>query len=540
MLVDRKKEFALECMMEAMNKTDKSIKTRIQKLNENGEALTCPECKSNDHVENAGTNNGIRKFYCGNPTHDKKWFSTTTSLEAEELYRETLVDILCSFVFTNATVEGLQKNHGVSKYMVELALEAMHQYIKKGLRSSKINIEDSTDLATIYFDISGNNLAKNKALILAKIGDKIIFDIITKSHNLGTHQLLKAVKNKLDVPDSTQIVFVTDGEQCFVEPIQEFFPDAIHIRQFHKPSCRGIIYVHLRKDGEYHTVRMLWDVVLDEEEPSEKAKKRREYKARKKLNKKQRKKKVKYTELSKDIMVWKGTVYNPRGIRQRIDEDDTHTKIDGEKTGNENRNKNRNTYPSDGELVFRGELEEAKKLEIVSGCFNVLKSLFGGHYVTTNHVESMFNVKSKLKPHRTMKNGDRILNCVLYSEFVLNKKNRSELRKYVRDNIITPEFLQNNVLKGNQTNKKTKENRSKLELIKQALEENKEISIHYRDRRKRHTSRSIMPLELTHNEYDNTNQLTAYCNLREEKRTFYVERIRNITIEEPEPFYLSS
>jgi len=173
MLASRKKGFAPHKIKDVMKNTDDLIESEIQKLNQKEKELTCPECRSNDHVENAGTNNGIRKFYCKNPTHGKKWFSTTTSLEAEKLYRETLVDILCSFVFTNATVEGLQKNHGVSKYMVELALEAMHQYIKKELNSSKINIEDGTDLATIYFDISGNNLAKNKALILAKIGDEM-------------------------------------------------------------------------------------------------------------------------------------------------------------------------------------------------------------------------------------------------------------------------------------------------------------------------------------------------------------------------------
>lgn len=517
-----------------MTKADQSIEAKIKVLNENGKELTCPECRSSDHVKNAGTNDGIRKFYCENSSHSKTWFSTTTSLEAETLYTETLVNILCSFVFTNATIEGLQKIHEVSKYVVELALEAMYQFIKEELSVSKIKIDENTDLATVYFDISGNNLAKNKALILAKIGDKIIFDVITQCHNLGTHQLLKAVKKKLDVSDDTRIVFITDGEQCFVEPIQEFFPDSIHIRQFHKPSCKGIIYLHLKVDGEYHTVRMLWDVVLDEGEASDEAKKRREYKARKGLNKQQRKKKVKYTELSRDVMVWKGVVYNPRGIRRRINCGGDPNKTNDEKT----RRENRNTYPPDGDLIFRGELEEAKKLDIVSDCFEVLRCLFGGHFITTNHVESMFNVKSKLKPHRTMKNRERILACTLYSEFCLRRKDKTPLEQYIRDNIITSEFLRSNVLKGNEVTDKTKDNRSIIELIRGAIREGKDISIHYCDRRRRHTSRSITPLELVHSEYNDTSKLTAYCHLREEERTFYVERIRNITIQEPTPFYL--
>ncbi|KXA95953.1 hypothetical protein AKJ39_05285, partial [candidate division MSBL1 archaeon SCGC-AAA259J03] len=376
--------------------------------------------------------------------------------------------------------------------------------------------------------------AKNKALILAKIENDIIFDIITTSNHLGTHQLLKAVEKKLEISENTQLVFITDGEQCFVEPIQEFFPDAMHIRQFHKPSCRGIIYTHLRYEGEYHTVRMLWDVVLDEGKPSEEAKKRREYKAKKRLHSKQRKKKVKYTELSKDVMVWKGTVYNPRGVRRRINENNNTRKTNDEKTGK------RNTYPPDGELIFKGELKESKKLDIVSHCFKVLKHLFGGLYITTNHVESIFNVKNKLKPHRTMKNGERILYCVLYRELVLSKMNKSELKEHIKEKIITPEYIQNNVLKGNGTQKKTKKKKpSKLDTIDRAIRENKDISIHYRDRRKRHTSRTITPLELVHNDYDDTTKVIAYCHLRDGKRTFYLERIQNITLRDPTPSLLS-
>jgi len=141
--------------------------------------------------------------------------------------------------------------------------------------------------------------------------------------------------------------------------------------------------------------------------------------------------------------------------------------------------------------------------------------LFGGLYITTNHVKSIFNVKNKLRPHRTMKNGERILHCVLYRELVLSKMNKSELREYIEENIITPEFIQNNVLKGNGAQRKTEEKKpSKLEDVKQAIREKKDISIHYRDRRKRHTSRTITPLELVHNDYDNTAKVVAHCYLR--------------------------
>ncbi|KXA96582.1 hypothetical protein AKJ37_04905, partial [candidate division MSBL1 archaeon SCGC-AAA259I09] len=45
---------------------------------------------------------------------------------------------------------------------------------------------------------------------------------------------------------------------------------------FHSKNTRGIIYVHLRHEGEPHTVRFPWDAVLEEGEASEDARRMRE------------------------------------------------------------------------------------------------------------------------------------------------------------------------------------------------------------------------------------------------------------------------
>ncbi|KXA96033.1 hypothetical protein AKJ39_05165 [candidate division MSBL1 archaeon SCGC-AAA259J03] len=69
-------------------------------------------------------------------------------------------------------------------------------------------------------------------------------------------------------------------------------------------------------------------------------------------------------------MVWKGRVYNPRGIRR---------KLPTEKSAKENDTKNdrRNTSPPDTEeLIFKGELEDAKKLPVFNRCFEVMKEVF--------------------------------------------------------------------------------------------------------------------------------------------------------------------
>ncbi|KXA98212.1 hypothetical protein AKJ40_04885 [candidate division MSBL1 archaeon SCGC-AAA259M10] len=42
-----------------------------------------------------------------------------------------------------------------------------------------------------------------------------------------------------------KVVFVTEGEVSWVDPIESFLPEAVHVRQFHSENCRGLIYVHL-------------------------------------------------------------------------------------------------------------------------------------------------------------------------------------------------------------------------------------------------------------------------------------------------------
>lgn len=59
------------------------------------------------------------------------------------------------------------------------------------------------------------------------------------------------------ISDKTQIVFLTDGEVCFVDSIKHFFPNAIHIRQFHSASCKGIIYIHFTQNQKEFTIRCL-------------------------------------------------------------------------------------------------------------------------------------------------------------------------------------------------------------------------------------------------------------------------------------------
>ena len=126
-------------------------------------------------------------------------------------------------------------------------------------------------------------MTKNKAIILAKINGEFVFDVVSTSNYLTTHQFLAKIKEKFNIKANQTVIFVTDGEICFVDSIRKFFPDAIHIRQFHKKSCKGIVYIHLMHYNKLHTIRVLWDAVLHEGEASEHTKKMREHKAKKNL-----------------------------------------------------------------------------------------------------------------------------------------------------------------------------------------------------------------------------------------------------------------
>ena len=539
MLRDRKKPLTVKKIQKGMKYANRTCHEKILKLNSSKKNCFCPRCKSKEYVKNTGSNRGMKKFVCMNHCHGKKvYFSTSTSYDAVEIYRGCLIETLCLLVQTNSVIRGITNYNETSKYFVELALEAMCKFVNKEAKSLNVKIDKNADLVTIFLDISGSGLARNKAIILARVEGKIIFDIITVSNYLSSYKILAAIKKKLQISDKTKLVFVTDGENCFVDAIKHLFPDAIHIRQFHSKSCRGIIYIHLRyDDGKDYTIRCLWDSVLNEGIPSEQVIEKRKMKAKKKLSEKERKTNVRYSELSKDAMIWEGTVYAPRGVRRKLPENGKNRKAKQINPSNNTSTldtpnssvKKINTSTSDTPiLLFQGNLEEAKKAPVAAYCFRILNKIFGGLYITSNTVETVFNVKSKLYPHRAMKTGERMMICVLYSQFVLKGKSNEELRTFFKENIITYEFIMQKVLYGSGQQKNKQEPPSFLTVIQETMKKGRKLVIHYCDRNHKHTSRVITPLEIKINPYNNTTLIESFCSLRKEKRTFYLERIRDV------------
>lgn len=521
-LKQRKQTLSIRKISETIGYANKEADKRITKLDKSKELCSCHTCKSKEHVTYTGTNKGRKKFVCRN--HRKPiWFSTSTSFEAIKIYQDVLVDNLCLLVQTNSTVGGIQGYNETSKYFVELALECLYEFINSQANQPIIEINENQDTLAIFLDISGSRLAKNKAIILAKVDDQIIFQIITTSNHLSSHEIISTIKKRLKVSTKTKVVFVTDGEKCFVGPIKHYFPYSIHIRQFHKRSCKGIIYLHFKHEDKDYTIRCLWDVVLNEAEPSKEVVRHRELKAKKRLAEKERKINVRYSELSKEVMIWEGTIYEPRGVRRLI------TKIAKKAKSNPKREKNTSTLDTQ-KPIFRGSFGEAKKLLLFQSCFKILNELFAGLYITSNIVETIFNVKSKFYPHRTMKFGKRMMVCILYCHTILKDKTKQELREFFKEKVITYDFIMQNVLCGSGLQKNKLEEPSFIDVIRKAFKSGTDLIIHYCDGNNKHTSRFITPLKIKENKYDGTTQIESFCHLRKEKRTFYLERIRDAAI----------
>lgn len=531
----RKQPLAIRKFNDLFHCANKTCQERLQRLIANDTRCSCPLCKSSENVIKNGSKNGIPKFKCTkheNTVH----FLTTTSYEAFEFYREIMIEYLSQLACFSAQINRGVLFNEMSQYFAEFALEAFYEHIQS--QSNKIQIKEfsRSELITVYFDISGCGILKNKAIIMAKINGEIIFNIEVASNYLTTHKFLATIKKKWGISDDRKLMIISDGERCFVDTVRELFPNCIHVRQFHKESSKGIVYIHLRYYSKLYTIRILWDAVLNESEPSKQVKKMRKYRAKMALESPEKKKR--YSELSKDVMVWQGTVYQPRGYRKRID---------GKKKERPKQKARQSPFITTRgdapKVIFCGPIEEAKKIKVVQCCFSYLKKEFSGRYITSNAIETMFNVKSKLYNHRTMKFGNRILVCILYSEFVLKNKSKMQLQKYFRNQVITYELLQQKVLYG--TGSQKRENKQGiiitiLNKINKAISGGYKMVLHYCDRLKRHTSRMIIPKRVTKNEFNGLYTLHAYCEKRKEDRTFLLQRIKDIDIFDPAPFHIPS
>ena len=269
---------------------------------------------------------------------------------------------------------------------------------------------------------------------MSKVGDQTAYQITCKMNYLTAWNFIKALKEKLVAQPDATIIFVTDGEKSFVDPIRSFFPDAVHIRQFHSENSRGIVYVHFPYNDKIYTLRCLWDIVVEMGTVNHRALRMRKWR---KLNEKKKEveKTSEKTKLFDGVIIWENIVYEPRGVRRKISKNATVSGAMMKKEEKQNhRVKQRNETLNSTDIlaladskseagnctetknlkyiapvtarpkrIFEDSVEKAMQNPIATYVITILTAVFGGLYITSNAVESLFNVKPALKYHRTVK-----------------------------------------------------------------------------------------------------------------------------------------
>ncbi|KXA96402.1 hypothetical protein AKJ37_05315 [candidate division MSBL1 archaeon SCGC-AAA259I09] len=535
-------------------------RTKVSKLDGllEGERLCCPYHTDNDEVVITGNGKkGTKKFECrkyhdpeltGRDTEEFR-FSTYTSYEAYEVYQDFLVEALTLLTTCEGSYEGVAKYLNVSKHMVELSEQTLLDYLGD---NGKGSIEVDGNIVVVYADFSGTQISKNSGIIMSKVGDEVAYQVCPVMNYLTAWNFVKGLEEKLETNDDVTMVFVTDGGKAWLDPIQSLFPDAVHVRQFHSKNSRGLVYVHLRHDGKPYTVRLPWDVVLEKGEPTEDAQRMRK---RRKLEQDPSRSGEKLTELTDDIIVWEGIAKYPRGRRKKNEKEEGVTvpeATDGEEKPDEpedlqeekdsedsqdDSEKFEDTSEEDADTeerrviasgtdtpkqVFKGKLEEAMEIPPVQRAFSILKKVFGGHYITSNTAEALFNVKPPLKAHRPMKNGKAFAQMLLFLRTKIRKKNRNDIKSFFKNEIVTLERLRKVSVKqkGPRHNGVDPE-----EVVLKAYRNDDPVTIIYKDRNGTRTSRMIEPLEIKTDPYSGVRRIKSYCHLRHAERTFLLERV---------------
>jgi hypothetical protein len=471
-------------------------------------------------------------------------FSTYTSYEALKVYQDFLVEALTLLTFCEGTYDGVAKYLNVSKHAVEFSTSVLLDYLGKEGRREAIVTED--DLVVIYADFSTSRVSRAASVIMSKVDRSIAYQVCCSMNYMSAWNFVRALKEKLVLKPNATVVFVTDGESAWVDPVRAFFPEAVHIRQFHSENSLGLVYVHFPFENKLYTLRCLWSAVLEKGEANEKVLKMR---MRRKLE--SAKKSFDRTKLFDGVILWEGVVREPRGARRKRSatvsgamswENDRKpevsagngspraldAEIEGFGTFTEVcHDDDEDIAPrTDGaRRVFKGNLEDAIRIPAVKCAYSILVLVFGGLYITSNAVECLFSIKPALKYHRTVKNGDALIHLLLYLKTRLRKKSRTEIKVFFRNHVVTFERIRRVAVRV----KTGHSSRDKKEWVKRILfdayREGRPLVIYYRDAKRRRTSRMIEPLEIEADSYTGMLRVKAYCYLRDAERTFLLDRI---------------
>jgi len=555
---------------------------KVERMEElfDGRRLSCPLHQDNEAVIITGNGrNGTKKFKCrqhhdpeqtGRDTTDFR-FSTFTSFEAYQVYQDFLVEALTLLTTCEGTYAGIAEYLHLSEHMVEYGAATLLDYLDEEASSQEhfdIDEDDDEDLLVVYADFSSTRVSKELSIIMGRIDDEICYYPCPSMNWLTAWSFVKAIDESIGDTDAT-VVFVTDGEVSLVEPIRAFFPNAVHVRQFHSANTRGIIYTHVPVDDQLYTVRCRWDAVLDAGTPSANAARMRRWRHTNETSPpNERSNSDSWTDLSDAIYVWEGVVKYPRGTRQKesstnsADRDDERVPepADGDEPSeaagpgateaeatassgaesapgasaagpDENGNQEHPDAADDSagasgtdgaDRLFRGSLDEAQEYTAVGQAFDVLGEVFGGHFITSNPAEALFHLKPALRAHRTVKTGEAFIRLFLFLRTQVKDRSRAERRAFFREEVVTGDRLRRVAV--NRTGP-ARSSPDPAEVVVEAHREGEPVVISYSDQFDRTTRRMIEPLSIEVDEYSGATRVESFCYLRQAERTFLTDRI---------------
>ncbi len=182
----------------------------------------CPICQNLCHTN--GSVKSRSKFTCSNESHDETHNFTINTCYERIYFRWQCSIFALKLLGQGNSLKGIRKLTGITRHFLDLVISTTSKHTReKGILREKIK----GDFLAVYLD--GTYVLRGCTLI-AKVGDQIFWRCTTAEDSETIRDLLLELKEIVSV---NNLIFVTDGLKNYVKPIQELFPDAIHVRHFH-------------------------------------------------------------------------------------------------------------------------------------------------------------------------------------------------------------------------------------------------------------------------------------------------------------------
>ena len=314
----------------------------------------CPSC-GNRGVRKGSTTgyrknckNRVQKYRC---IRCGRSFNQNTSLEALEKLVEKARKAFGKMVF--GRIVDASRESGIS-------LNTLYTLIDKALETKPRRIR--ADRPIIYIDDSGFG---RYCMIGVKAGTHVFIFLLPSINYLTAKTALRYVRRYLGCIDP---VVVSDGAKCYIDAVRNIFPDAIHVRQFHRK--RGVVYIHFRHLEQVYTLIVRWDVFLEDDGDGLWA--RRVARIDTPL------------QSSDHAYLYIGAKKNPRRLPCK-------RKRRSRRKRRRRRRKRRNSY---AKRVFAGSLEDLfERYSFCRDVFNRVGEAFRGRFITSNWAEWCFQAK---------------------------------------------------------------------------------------------------------------------------------------------------